>query len=1066
MPFNLYTSSRLENLAAKLCRDIISLPLSDPFDKEVVVVQNHGMSVWLKQQIADKNDICANVDFLFINNFIKNLQFKTIDEERRTSFDFFEVDSITLSIYKILSTKEILHKDLQNYIKGDNKEIKCIQLSQKIAAAFDQYQIYRPEMILDWENGICKNEEHKWQAELWCEFSKNKISRTKGICNLLDHGDLNKSGIKRIIVFGITTMAPLFLKVFMKLGKFENIDLHFFYLKPSNVNWNIDSSERSSESLKDNCLKRTLGTAGREFYTLLSGLKPLLNEVSLPAEPDNNTTLSSLQRDIYLNTEAEGKQTFNNDSTLSVHSCHSKMREIEVVYDRILNILSRNSSIQPKDIIVAAPNISEYVPYITTVFNRRNGESPFDKQIHFSFSDITISQTSKVINAFFALLDLNKSKFRADDIMDILETESVRKNFSINDDQDLSFLVKWVKESGMCWGIDAENRNDGGFADFSENTLTSGLNRLLLGYATEADCSFNDNIIAAYKELDLSSGVLLGNFVSYMKQIFSLKKQLSIKCTVAEWKIRLDDIITAFFLSDYENSNDISKLKYTVAHLGLCSENIYFNEKISIDTVKTYLQHKLDSELLGHGFLKGRITFCTMLPMRNIPAECICLIGMNEGIFPRKETRLGFNIIEEEHRIGDRSKRLEDRYIFLEALIAARTCLYISYIGQNEKTNEIMPPAAPVSELLEYLKGKYGADAEKKIIFKHKLNSYNRSYFDSSDERFFSYSKLDCNSAAKLLKTHKNSLFSNNKPILHSSVTELNIKELISFFKNTSRYFINNTLRANLSCYNTAQVSGVEPFELNNLDLYSLNQDIIKKLINKEDTDRLYESYRLEDRLPVKNNGRLIFEKQLLNITDLYEKECKDTGSPEENLRGTKSLEVDFNIGGIRLYGTLDNVSESDGQQVYFQVASENSTRLLESWIKHLVFAASGKGVRTVCFIGKKEPVKVREYLTDDRNKAVTELEKLLEMYKNGLSSPLPFFPKASYKYAAAKENKINAALDGFKGGEWAKGDIDDLSVYLCFDESIVESEQFCKNSQTVLSNFLEGPKREGPKDE
>ena len=468
MGFYLYTGNDLEKLAEEvLCKQILSKPLSDPFKKETIIVQSRGMAAWLKLQIADNMKICANIEFPFLNKFINEILEMSLkekesseNEEKRKVPDTkqFSIEAMTWRIYSLLEDEIENFPELYTYIKDGNKELKQFQLSEKIAETFDQYLIYRPEMILNWEKSMIhdnsyracpdrsddltldketfpihdnsyracpgrsaktniereksisqeiNHDESLWQTRIWKELTANYTSTAKGFQNFFSNNDLSAVPHERIILFGISYMPLIFLDFFKKLGETNSIDVHFFYLNPCEDNWYFNLSEKQvdkflskSSSLKNlsedelylnegNKLLINYGQAGREF------LGSVLNVTEGSYEDyftclNNSTILESLQNDILKNNvetqylasnvaqasspSKENVETQYLASNVNIHNCHSRTREVEVLYDNIMNYITKNPELQPKDIIVMAPDISAYASTIKSVFNSRNKE--------------------------------------------------------------------------------------------------------------------------------------------------------------------------------------------------------------------------------------------------------------------------------------------------------------------------------------------------------------------------------------------------------------------------------------------------------------------------------------------------------------------------------------------------------------------------------------------------------------------------------------------------------------------------------------------------------------------
>ncbi len=1077
MGFYLYTGNKLEVLAEKvLCGTLLSKPLTDPLKKEKIVVQNQGMAAWLKLQIAKERSICANVEFPFINSFINEIITATLPSEMQPDYEYFHPDTLTWRLFELLTDKKENYPDLNFYIKGGNIELKQYQLAERIAQSFDQYEVFRPDLLIQWEKSIVQSSENYWQAELWKELTQRHISRSKGFLNFFKSADLTKIDYERIIIFGITAMPALYLDFLQKLGRSASLDIHFFYLTPCRENWKYTFSNREEAKIirklavnnsyneelfidKGNSLLGAFGRVGREFFSTMLEVTDY-NDDDHFVMPSTNTMLGKIQCDVLTNTPSkkeEPKHNINkNDRSIQINSCHNQTREIEVLYDNILDIIKRDCTIQPRNIIVVTPDISGYAPFIKSVFDRKNLE--VDKNITtlpYSLSDVKTAKNSKIINTFFNILEFKNSKFKVSEILDILETEAVRDAFEIGD-EELDYIRKWVKESGMRWGVNSEHREKLQLPGFSENSLESGLKRLMLGFAIEDNNTIFQNEIIPYDNIEISKAELLGKLSRFLQSIFKLRKILSKTGTIEYWNRQLNEIIDFYFINNNETYLDISILRKTLSSLSKTAETAEFNKPVALDVIKTYLLKIMDAESINEGFLRGKITFCTMLPMRSIPAKVICMLGMNDGEYPRQERKLGFNIISKDIRICDRSKRFEDRYIFLESILAAEKKLYISYIGQNDKTNEHAPPAVPVCELIDNITQIFGKSVLDNIITEHKLQAFNRQYFQETTPGLFSYSKADCSAAETISKDQvKRLIFTDSDVTESKEITNITLEDLIYFFKNPCKALLTKTLNVNLSTDNSIIPLDTEPLELDGLEQYLINHDIVNSILEKTPRDDLYLRLKLTGKLPIGHEGINVFNKSYENVVELFDKNKKGFKAPRELLKNTKNKNFELEVDGSLLKGTLNNIS-ADKYQVFFQIAVMNGKRIIEGWLRHLAFIAAGFGNTTYCFVGKTNNSKfhAEQYSEMSKEEATDILTEVVKIYKKGLAKPIPLFPYTSYTYAIKKKNKLREAGKVFIGDEYNKGEIEDPYIKLCFDENMLTTNDFDYYSKTVFSNF------------
>jgi exodeoxyribonuclease V gamma subunit len=1096
MGFYLYTGNDLEQLADKiLCQKLLSKPLSDPFSKERIVVQSRGMAAWLKQHIATNMNICANVDFPFLNKFITEILETSLPENEKPDPKLFSTEIMTWRIYSLLENELNDYPELYIYLQGASKELKQFQLSEKIAETFDQYLIYRPEMIINWENSVILDNKNTWQAKIWHKLANDYTSTAKGYQNFINNSNLTKIPYERIILFGISYMPLIFLDFFKKLGDSGISDVHFFYLNPSKDDWYFNLSEKQidkylskSLSLKNlteeelylnndgNTLLSSYGQAGREFFgAVLNATNGSYED--LFSDFSTDTVLGALQNNILLNNKAESQYSVpdsKKDVSIGIHNCHSRTREVEILYDNILNYIEKTPGTQPRDIIVMSPDISEYASTIKSVFDSRNRELCSERNpLPFSLSDVNIALHSKIIKSFFDILNLNFTKFKMTEIMDILETKAIYQTFNI-DDSELDHIRKWIIESGMRWGIDSEHRKQLKLPEFNENSISFAFDRMLLGYALEDNGELYTESIIPYDEIELSTSPLLGNFSCFMQNLIQVKDLIAESSTISTWVENLNQILDTFFSDDNNSYKEIVRIRTVINSLNEIESLTGFNEKISFDIIKYYLTQKAGSEKIFEGFLRGKVTFCTMQPMRTVPAKVICLLGMNEGAFPREERKVGFNIMDKNIRFCDKSKTLEDRYIFLESLLAAKSAFYISYIGNDNKTNEPSQPSIVVCELLDYLKSTYGKDIDKTLLYNERLHGFSEKYLDHTNEKHFTYSPSNLSAAKTLRETPKKRLFGGslieNSELNTDSIT---LNDLISFYKNPCKYFITKSLSARFNINDSDIIEETEPIETNPLERYLLNKKIVKAVIENRESNKIYERMQKECALPIGNFGKIRFAEQDKLIRDMFNKVNKNFNNQSMNelINDAQQFNFDVKISNCILTCELDFV-QIDSHQFFLDPGKINGKRLLEAWLRHIALCSQYPATTYCLFRDKNSKNKSKSFLFTpiDSITAKQKLSELIDIFNLGAKTPIPFFPNTSFAYAEAEKNKLEKAEGMFNSNDYNQGEDSDFYTKLCFDKTLFDKtlfennflEEFKSLSKTVFLHFWKEEKEEG----
>ncbi|MBF0225982.1 MAG: exodeoxyribonuclease V subunit gamma [Desulfobacterales bacterium] len=1038
--FHLYTSNKLEILSQKLSESFREKTLS-PLQKEMIIIQSKGMARWLNLEIAKYNKIAANIDFVFPKGFTQKIFGEIVELPKESPF------SIDLMIWKIMKILPQLidkeeFKSIKNYIKGENIELKKFQLSEKIAYLFDQYLIFRPDYILNWDKGenIASNFEHaNWQAELWRQLSNHEKSDIKYHNASLKASfikELKKSTFKfknfpnRISVFGISTLPQFFMESFAAIS--EKIDVYFYYFNPCQEFWKdtyskkeiaklskIDVSEEDQYFDVGNSLLGSLGKAGREFFSLILNMSDDMGE-GLYYDPvsDSNTMLSRIQSDI-LNLKERKKNDFvedniilKNDTSIQLHSCYSNIREVEVLYDNLLYLFDKNKNLLPKDIVVMMPNVSIYAPFIQAIFDSPESDN---KRIPYSIADNSLRATNKIAQAFLSILSIDKERFKASEVLDILQTDAVLKKFRLTE-RDIDTIKVWVNESNIRWGIDGKYKKQIGLPAFNENSWKFGIDKMLLGYALFS--LDNDQIfegILPYREIEGSSALILGKFINFINSLFKCSERLSKHRTLLEWSQYLNTVLNDFFISNEDTDNDIKIIREFLTDKGLMkfAEFSGFTEEISLDIIYSYLFEQFEKESAPHGFISTGVTFCTILPMRSIPFKIIYLLGMNDGEYPRNSQKIGFNLMEKKRKLCDRSKRDEDKFLFLEAILSARENLIISYIGKHLKDNTNIPPSSVVSELSDYIKEAFTLETGDNIIdyitINHPLQPFSPMYY-KGDTKLFSYSKQNCLGASELEKDRNQPepFFVSKLPNPTDEWKFITIEQLIRFFKNPSTFILKNRLNVSLEDNNFFEITDIEPFNIDKLKEYMIKDELLRLSFTKNND--YFEIFKASGNIPHGWQGEYTYNSYAEKINLFLESIKEKIEIPLIS----KELNFKFDTPDINLKGKLKNLYSSG--QVLFRPSTIKPKDQINAWIRHLALNSieNYRNKRDTLLFGidKKQKnityTKYIKYTEIEIFSARTLLADLINIFWKGLTFPIRFYPKLSLNYAEKFNVKKN----------------------------------------------------------
>lgn len=1057
----LYHGNRLEKLVdALVC--VLETPLSSPFKTEVIVVQSKGMERWLSIKLAERFGIWANCIFPFLDNFVWEM-FKCVLKEAH-DIEFFSPQIMSWRIMDILKTlkEKPEFEQIKHYIDEDESQLKTFQLSEQIANIFDSYTIYRPEMVYKWNGQNYAG----WQQILWHHLikgheEKNRVFVLYKFLKMIERNFFNDKNElpERISIFGISSIPDYYLNVIKAISRL--IDVHVFFLNPTYKFWGDIVPERIIRKRGNmgcyfktgNALLASMGKMGRDFFDTIIEYSD--EEYELFDEPEPQNLLTTIQYDIYhlLQRGKDIKKTIISDEDLSiqVHSCHSPLREIEVLHNNLLFLFERYNDLKPKDILVMTPNIEAYAPFISAVFERQEGEK---EKIPYSISDRRTSSESPVVNLFLKILVLLKSRFYASDIMDILDDMLLKEKFKLNEG-DTYRILNWINDTNIRWGIDENHREMFDLPGFKENSWRAGIERLLLGYAMFNKDGEPFKGIIPYNEMEGDYVETLEKLLNFLYPLFDFSNKISEYRTLDEWADLLHSIIDTFIMVNDETERHIQFIRETFQNLKKIRQSYGIESPVSFYVILHYLKGRLNIREYKTGFITGGVTFCEMLPMRSIPFKVIALIGMNNDTYPRESKPLGFDLIAKHPRRGDRSLRDEDRYIFLEAIISARLCLYISYIGQSIKDNSEIPPSVVVSELFDYIeKGFYHPEKRPLdiILKRYPLQPFSPRYFQK-DTLIYNYSKEDYETVKKRLETtYRPSPFI-VKPLKDTSSEIRNItsSELKRFFQHPVKYFFNNRLGIFLDEIDLT-VKDDEPMELNTLDEFKIKQRLIEHLVSSKDLDKIKNAISAEGILPPGSPRKVLLDNVSFEVEDFFKDlqvYLKDKKDPIDFNMEVNNFNISIRLEEIYGYGLIRYRASKDIR----------ARHLIDLWIDHLFFNLFGEN--SSLFLSIKQ--KCNFMPVDDARELIS---RLLVVYNEGLKAPIKLFPETSYAYTKhLKEkgdyNALKSARGKWEGNDFQYTESKDPYYQVCFKGIDPLDEAFVQLAKEVFGPLVDAIKNE-----
>jgi len=975
--FILHSSNKTENLLEHVSIILNTTPLSSAFAQETFLIQSQGMERWLSQQLASKFGVFANFDFLFPGKFFNQMAWKT---QNKINTDVFARELMVWRFELLLrDLDEPVFAPLRHYLAGENTDLKRFQLATHLAQVFDQYQIMRPELLNKWQKGKLqyKHPSEPWQQALWKKLTLQTGEQHRGALwlqaiqhfNDSSEGELSAQLPERVSIFGLNTMPPLFMAFLQGLAR--HTDVHFYLLNPAQAFW-ADMVSKKQADLEDfengHPLLASLGQQGREFQQMILDC-PFEMQLDSFTENTNESLslLEQVQNDL-LNNESFSEALEAKDNSISIHSCHSRLREVEVLKGQLVHALENDKTLQLRDIVVMAPNIEQYAPFISAVF----------EDIQHGIADKSLRSSNATLEAYLRFLRLTQGRFGWQSVMDLLDQKEVYRCFSLNE-TEVTLIRHWVAETHIRWAKSAAHKKSLGLPESTENTWQAGLDRLLMGYAVDSEEDFFAGVLP-YRDIEGTSAQALGGLVAFIQLLFTASSKLSKSYSLHDWAKHLLYYADCLFPSaNMTQEQQAEKLQINSIFLELQEEvSQIHQDEVTLSVVLSWLDGRVTETKSSNGFLRGQLTFCSMLPMRSIPFKVIAILGMNEGEFPHREHHLTFDLLAHDFQAGDRSRRSDDRYQFLEILLSTRQQLIMTYIGQSIHANESLPPSVIIQELLDILQGHYQL---KDMVTEHPLQSFSARYFQS-DNDLINYNPSDLATAKTLAQT-KNSTEPWWQGTLDIEPTEvINIEDLLRFYRHPQKYFFNRQLKIRLNTL-SAEEPEHEIFSLNNLEEHSLDGELLEQVLQGQTLN--LDILKAQGRWISGELGKVMFAQKVKEIHEFAEKiQAKEVGTTKEDII------IDIKVSGLRLQGTLAHQYTKDS--LIYRHSSLKGKDFIMAWLHHLI-------MNRITPTNTHLLAKDKSGLFQASAPAENALEQLIYYYQLGQQQPDAFFTEAALSY-------------------------------------------------------------------
>ena len=806
----LLRASRLEALVGPLHTLLRETQPDNPLEPQTVVAAHPGMKQWLTGALARHvgvGGVVANLDVQLPSTWLDGLSSSLLGE-RAVALPRYRRGPLRWTLHAMLGepgrhgvTDPRVRAYLDSADGADERALRRFQLADRLARVYTQYLVYRSNWLQAWEAGKCsfataqkpgdpalRALEAQCLAPLWKSVvAQLGEHRGRLVGELVKELDAQRQPLPPLHVFGVSHLPPAELEV---LRRYANAAPVFLYVpdpcrefwgglhkplatgawrEPDAAEWQ-EFRDNEDERLSNphvldwrdqgHPLLARWGRMGQHFFAALAEGE-VREDIRYWQDEANDEPANRLQRlqesirrlEPKLIHEDAAAPAALKDASLRIHACHTRQRELEVLRDALLDAIEHDGA-RPGGIVVMAPDIQAYLPLIPAVFGEPGSARGL---LPYHLADVPVARSHRLFGVFQTLLGMGASRVTAPEVVDLLGTPEVRRALALGEDE-VDTLVEWLRLSRVAWALDGGHKVALSLPERPEFSFAWGMDRMLAGYlmadvpgATGQDAVElpDGTTLLPLAGIDGPTAAALGSLDRLLRELQAWRDLAQVEQPASVWSEVLRTRVDALLRIDPTDAD--ARAALSVVHRAiaqLASEPARNDEdpRLGMPVVRELLQDALAAAPERQRFLMGGITFCGMVPQRAIPFDVVCVLGLDEGAFPRRSSDGGIDLMARIRHIGDRDVASDDRYLFLETAMSARKRLHLSYIGQGVRDGKPRNPAAPLAELMAELDHYAGIAPDddktrRPWRVRHPLQPFDGRYFNDTDPALFSYSE-------------------------------------------------------------------------------------------------------------------------------------------------------------------------------------------------------------------------------------------------------------------------------------------------------------------------------------
>jgi exodeoxyribonuclease V gamma subunit len=1079
-----YRASRLEALLSPLESLLAQFPPTHLLGSQTVLAAHPGIKRWLRQALArvrGGHGIVANLDVQLPSAWL-DARARDVLGVSELSQASYRRDALRWRLFALLPRSRDV--DVQRYLANADVT-RRFQLADHMAGLFTRYMVYRPDWLARWQTGDTHVPRANFLAPIWQRLRRDIAKPHRG--ELLQElaqalmTEAHSGDQTPLHVFGLSHLAPLELDVLRAEARHRLVVLYLpdpcveFWAGIGNERGRMqrlahtDDDEARERELLDlgHPLLAAWGRLGQHFgLSLSTGEGGVISETRHWRDSDSGVAtdrlLPALQQsirkmqpdllDMALSAHAR------DDASLRIHGCHTRLRELEVLRDVMLDALRRDPGLHPSQMIVMSPVIGAYAALIPAVFG---GAADPNSDLPYHLADVSLIQSHALFRAFAALLDLGSARVTTEQVLDLLAFPAIARALGLSGSA-LERLQQWLAEARVAWGIDANARARLGLPAYAEHSFAWGMQRLLAGYLYGDDQAAPGTSDAAATQVgswpvDGVRGVeaeALGALDQLLGELDALARLAAAPRSLGQWCATLHGLIDRLLLIDPRDTSEREahlRLVQQIEALRSGAETAGVDPELSFALLRELLQEQLDAVPERQPFLLGAATICGMVPQRSIPFRFIAVLGLNDGEFPRAASDRGIDLMTRSPRLGDRDVRSDDRYLFLETVMAARDQLHLSHVAEGARDGKPLNPAAPLAELIAFLDARArwsradhdalaaSPDAGKLLRpwhLRHALQPFDARYFSAApDAMYFSYRRAFAAAPVAFGATADRFVPRRQVNNEHAPpASAIPLHGVLAYFKDPAKALLTTRMQLRLDALDEEAVGHSEALVAALPKRERVPRTLVYDALAAAPfavPDEAPLHMRLAGTLPAGALAELAWDKARTSARAILAIAAQDPllagGVPE-----TSPMPVALQLADGLLEGALEHVHRVDGRWLLLDVFPDKTETSLSFRQRLPLFVAwaalrlqhtdEACVLRVLCSNGPSTWATHLEKL--DRETLRHRLEQLLAFWKQAQQRPCWYFPETSWAIArATPETRRSKAMGAWQARDGERGE-------------------------------------------